>query len=169
MKINRVEKFLLILIAMAFAVSIFTDCRAKKETVSSVSATKDSSSIIQTLNKDSVRAKADSTKLHVELGCDSLNRVIIKLLGEKKTEGVSTNFNFDNGVLDYSTERPEKVFILYSVNKTSTKFFDNKVKTTETLYVNYMTWFQKVFFWIGVFCSGVFCGWVALKLYTKFR
>ena len=136
---------ILMLVFVAFTLMLFTGCRATKE---STSVTVDSTSIVQTVKPDTNKTAPDSTKLHVELGCDSLNRVIIKMLNDKKSEGVSTNFNFDNGVIDYTTKRPEKVFISYPIQKTINRW--HSYAKDNTVYVNYMTLFQKIFFWIGL-------------------
>jgi len=157
------KKFIILLyvvIFMAFCVLLLTQCTGPKLVTSD---TKDSTSVVQTITPDTTKVKPDSTQLHVELTCDSLNRVIIKMLNDKKTDGVVTSLNFNNGVLDYKTQRPEKTIILYPIQKTINHW--HAYTKTDTIFITQMNLFQKIFFCIGLISLLIFI----VMLYFKFK
>ena len=145
---------------MAFCVLLLTQCTGPKLVTSDI---KDSTSVIQTIKPDSTILAPDSTLFYALFRCDSMGKVYIASLNEHKTDGVKTETSFNNGIFNYSTVRPKKIIITYTINNVTT--IRRQEKTTVTVTIIKMNLFQKIFFWIGLGSLLIFI----VMLYYKFK
>ncbi len=92
--------------------------------------------------------KADSSLMEALLGCDSLNRVVLRELREQKSNSTSTSFNIDStGRIEYRTVyRPDTIYV--TVTDTIIRK-EMPVMVPVVQEINRLTWWQKLFAWTG--------------------
>ncbi|MFZ4400607.1 MAG: hypothetical protein ACOYO1_11275 [Bacteroidales bacterium] len=147
------------LIFLLFALSLLS-CRVQKDTVIQKN---DSLVYIETLRFDTITTPADSSWLKAYFKCDSLGNVYIAQMKDFKTNELNTQFNFENGILNYSTNRDEKKTLHPCVDRYINRRINTTLTVTKTIIK--MSMFQKIFFWLGLISIVVF----VIGAYLKFR
>lgn len=150
------KKLVFVLLFFSFIVG----CKTKKEIVYERS---DSLVYIEKLRFDTIITPADSSWLKAFFKCDSLGNVYISELLDLKSKGVGTSVNFSNGVLSYETKRDEKKNAVPCIDSYTDKKTKEIINTTKIIVK--MSFFQKVFFWIGLISVIVF----SVILYFKIK
>ncbi|MFZ4414653.1 MAG: hypothetical protein ACOYOV_16335 [Bacteroidales bacterium] len=135
-------------------------CKTQKQITSEKS---DSTVYIETLRFDTVTTPADSSWLKAYFKCDSLGNVYIAQMKDFKTNELNTQFNFENGILNYSTNRNEKKTLHPCVDRYINRRINTTLTVTKTIIK--MSMFQKIFFWMGLISIVAFI----IGAYLKFR
>lgn len=149
------KKIIFILLVFSF----ITSCKTKKEITSDRS---DSLVYVEKVKFDTIITPADSSWLKAWFKCDSLGNVYVSQLIDLKSKELNTNMNFSNGVLSYSTKRDEKKTIIPSKNIYINKKSKQTITITKTIVK--MSFFQKIFFWIGISSSLLIIGYLFAKI-----
>jgi hypothetical protein len=88
-------KLKILIIALLFALAV--GCKTQKQVVEVPIQYKEK--VITRLVK--VKTNDDSIRMKAMFECDSLNQVVLKSISEHKTPGISSQTNFQGGILDY--------------------------------------------------------------------
>lgn len=112
----------------------------------------------------------DSAVLRARFECDSLNNVLLKGIAELKSRNMSSDFSFNDGILEYGTKtRPDTVY-LPSDTVYSEKEIPVPVEVEKE--TNVLTKWQMIRIWIGNIILSVMAGlsgYGLFKLYLNFR
>lgn len=101
-----------------------------------------------------VSMPADSTSFYALLECDSMNNVVLKQLNEQKSKGIKSDFNFNNGRLDYNAKTvPDTVYI---PAKDSIIYKEIPVEVPRIVEVNVLSTWQTIQIWFGRVLMGLF-------------
>jgi len=114
-------------------------------------------------------AKADSAVLKAQFRCDSLNRVLLMNLSEIKSANMSSQFSFNNGVLDYTSATDPDTVWIKSTNKYH-YIYRNITKTmsiTTIKTVKVEVPVRGVLWWFGLINFLVLVVYFLYKLITK--
>lgn len=147
------------LILLLFALSLMS-CRVQKDTVIQKN---DSLIYIEKIRFDTVTTPVDSSWLKAYFKCDSLGNVYIAQMKDFKTNELNTQFNFENGILNYSTNRNEKKTLHPCIDRYINRRINTTLTVTKTIIK--MSMFQKIFFWMGLISIVSFI----IGAYLKFR
>jgi hypothetical protein len=147
---------------LIFILIVFSllSCKTQKQITSEKS---DSTVYIETLRFDTITTPADSSWLKAYFKCDSLGNVYIAQMKDFKTNDLNTQFNFENGILNYSTNRDEKKTLHPCIDRYIYRRINTTLTVTKTIIK--MSMFQKIFFWLGLISIVVFI----IGAYLKFR
>lgn len=108
---------------------------------------------------------ADSTALQAYFECDSLNNVLLKWMNENKTSRMDSNFDFDGSLLSYNAKaQPDTLYL-----PSDTVFIEvNEPYPVEVEKIEYQqTWWQRIFYMIGIIASTAVAVWVITKIGMK--
>jgi len=108
-----------------------------------------------------VAAPADSANIVALFECDSLNRVIMKSLGEQKSKNVESRFSYKAGLLEYNFATAPSVS--FATVRDSIVYREVAVKVPVEVKVNELTWWQKL--WITIGKIGAALGLIILVVF----
>jgi len=177
------KKLLLLLLSSIILSSCCTQKRCNKKfppvvTNDSISGKKDSinNSHTESIKDSIVFIAPDSSWLKASISCDSLGNVYIKNIVQLQSENGKLLLQLKDNELFISNITQPKEITVHSKStndvNSNTALNSNTVTKTITVKVNELTWFQKLWIWLG-YVMGIeillFIVYIIFKLYLKFK
>lgn len=112
-----------------------------------------------------ITVPGDSILLRAVFECDSTNKVILKELSEEKSKNMCSSIEFERETLEYKTGR--KTDTVYVSRDTIFESSEIPVFVPETKTEYRQKWYQKLFFYIGLFGSIALILYIIIKIKIK--
>lgn len=112
----------------------------------------------------------DSAVLRAWFECDSMNNLLLKGIDEQKSKNMSSDFSFNDGLLEYSTKtQPDTVYL-----PSDTIYTEKEIPVLVEVEkeINVLTKWQSIRIWIGNIILSAIAGMLVyglFKLYLNFR